>query len=168
MNATPIAVDEEGARPRRDISLWNLQENLTRLAEELAEAARRFDAAADNDSDPQPALEAMTPRQYFSSLLELRRTRERYFGSELFGEPAWDIMLELMLARVEDREVLSSQLQSHANAPAIVTRHYLEALVDAKLVDTFENASNTEDPCICLSSEAARRMAELYRARTRG
>jgi hypothetical protein len=168
MNATPNAVVEDEPRPRRPISLWNLQENLTKLAEELAEAARRFDAAADNDSDPQTALEAMSPRQYFTSLLELRRTRERYFGSELFGEPAWDIMLELMLARVEDREVLASELQSHASTPAIVTRHYLEALVDARLVDTFENAANVDDPCICLSSEAARRMAELYRARTRG
>lgn len=168
MNATPTPVAEDGPRSRRDLSLWNLQENLTRLAAELAEAARRFDAAADNDTDAEASLDAMTPRQYFSSLLELRRTRERYFGSELFGEPAWDIMLELMLARIDDREILSSQLKSHAGSPAVVTRHYLEALVEAKLVDRFDNASNVDDPSIVLSSEAARRMAELYRARTRG
>jgi hypothetical protein len=167
MNASPTPVTEGTPRSRRDISLWNLQENLTKLAEELAEAARRFDAAS-NDSDSEASIDAMSPRQYFTSLLELRRTRERYFGSELFGEPAWDIMLELMLARIEDREILSSQLKSHAGSPAIVTRHYLEALVEAKLVDKFENAANVDDPCIVLSSEAARRMAELYRARTRG
>ena len=168
MTATLTSVAEGEPRPRRDISLWNLQENLAKLAEELAEAARRFDAAADNDIDAQPSIEAMTPRQYFASLLDLRRTRERYFGNELFGEPAWDIMLELMIARIDDREILSSELRSHGNSPNVVTRHYLEALVEAKLVDMFDNAANVDDPSIALSSEAARRMAELYRARTRG
>jgi hypothetical protein len=168
MTATLNSVAEGEPRPRRDISLWNLQENLTKLAEELAEAARKFDAAAGEPDSAQPSIEAMSPREYFVSLLDLRRMRERYFGSELFGEPAWDIMLELMIARIEERELLASQLKSHSHSPNIVTRHYLEALVEAKLVDRFDNAGNIDDPCLSLSSEAARRMAELYRARTRG
>ena len=168
MTSTMTSVAEGDPRPRRNLSLWNLQENLAQLAEELAEAARKYDAAADDDSDAHPSIEAMSPRQYFASLLELRRMRERYFGSELFGEPAWDIMLELMLARVDEREVTTSELRSHTSSPQIVTRHYIDALVEAKLVDTFENARNIQDPFLSLSSEAARRMAELYRARMRG
>jgi len=164
---TSTSVAEESPLPRRDISLWKLQENLAKLAEELAEAARKFDAAGEGGT-AQPSIEAMTPREYFASLLDLRRLREHYFGNELFGEPAWDIMLELMLSRIDAREVLANELKSHSTAPNVVTRHYLEALVEAKLVEMFDNAANSEDPYVSLSSEAARRMAELYRARTRG
>lgn len=168
MTASLNPVAEGDPRPRRDLSLWNLHDSLARLAEELAEVARKFDAAAGNEASTPPSIEAMTPREYFSSLLDLRRLRERYFGSELFGEPAWDILLELMLARIDERELRASELTTHGNSPSVVARHYIEVMEQAKLVETLINTGNTEDPYLALSSEAALRMAELYRSRTRG
>lgn len=168
MSAILTSVAEDDTRPRSDISLWNLQENLARLADELAEAARKYDAAASIDTVATPSLEAMSPREYFVSLLDLRRMRERYFGSELFGEPAWDIMLDLMIARIDGREIRGSNIKPHGDAPDIVTKHYIQALAEAQLIDIFVNPDDVDDPSLSLSSEAARRMAELYRFRTRG
>ena len=96
------------------------------------------------------------------------RSRERHFGTELFGEPAWDIMLQLMLARIDERELKLGELSGNPAWPPAATRHYVAELVAAKLVDRFENAANHDDFYLSLSSEAARRMAELYRARMRG
>jgi hypothetical protein len=168
MTATPKPVAENESRRHRPVTLWNLQENLARLADELADAARKYDEASSGEVTGGPVLEDMTPHEYFSSLLELRRTRERYFGSELFGEPAWDVMLELMLARIDARDVKASELRAFEGTPGAAARHYLEALLEARLVESFDNAENLTDSFLSLSSEAARRMAELYRARMRG
>lgn len=163
---THPAVDD---RPQADqeLSLWSLHEKLATLTRELADAAQRTDALPGNDNLDSRSEEPCTPRSYFAGLLQLRRTRERYFGNSLFGEPAWDVMLELMIARIDQREIKMSDL-ANPNSLGIVTRQYVEALVDAKLVDQFENPENDNDPFLALSSETARRMAEIYRARMRG
>ncbi len=77
-------------------------------------------------------------------------------------------MLELMIARIHGCEMKVSELGAGTYAPGIVTRQYVDALAEAKLVERYEDAGNEADCLLALSSEAARRMAELYRARTRG
>ena len=166
VNANCLA--DDGGREDHAISLWNLHENLSRLADDLAEAAQMFDQAAPDKSREKPALDTMGPRAFFASLLDLRRNREKHFGIELFGEPAWDIMLQLMIARIDDKELRLSELIGNPASPPAATRHYVEELIQARLVDRFENAADERDFYLSLSSEAARRMAELYRARMRG
>ena len=168
MSANSNCLAEDGGRKNHAITLWNLQDHLSRLASDLAEAAQMFDKASSDAGKEPAAIEAMTPRAFFTSLLELRRMRERHFGTELFGEPAWDVMLQLMIARIDDKELRLSELAGNPASPAVVTRHYVEELIEAKLVDRFDNAEDERDFYLTLSSEAARRMAELYRARTRG
>ncbi|MBO9498441.1 MAG: hypothetical protein J7496_10450 [Novosphingobium sp.] len=152
------------------ISLWNLHKSLTRLADELAQAARETDVRAGNDnrSGNEAPAPAVSPRDYFEALLRQRRARDRYFGSTLFGEPAWDIMLELMIARIDGREMRVSELALASYAPDMATRQYIDALAEAKLIDLYEDTVAQDDCFLTLSSEAARRMAELYRARSRG
>lgn len=48
--------------------------------------------------------------RFLREMLQNRRQRDRLFGKELFGEPAWDILLELYLAELEDRRLLVSKL----------------------------------------------------------
>jgi len=157
---------QSGKRTGTDqtFGLWNLHENLHRLADELATAAREIQESAGNDN-PAPQAE---PRDYFQSLLQVRRTRDQYFGGAPFSEPAWDIMLELMLARIDGREMRVSELAASAAFPAGVMNGHLDALEQARLIDRFDNTENQNDHFIALSSEAARRMAELYRARMLG
>ena len=168
MSANANCLAGDGGRESQGLTLWNLHENLSRLTDDLAEAARLFDKAAPQAGSEQRAIDTMTPRAFFASLLGLRRIRERHFGIELFGEPAWDIMLQLMIARIDQRDLRVGELCASAASSPEATFQYINELVDAKLVDRFENAADTGDFFLSLSSEAARRMAELYRARMRG
>lgn len=43
-------------------------------------------------------------------LIDARRRRDALFAADLFGEPAWDMLLELYLAELEDRTVRVSKL----------------------------------------------------------
>ena len=168
MSANSNCLAVNGERKNHAITLWNLHDHLSRLATDLAEAAKMFDKASADTGRGPPAIEAMAPRAFFTSLLELRRMRERHFGTELFGEPAWDVMLQLMIARIDGTEFKLSELTGNSASPPIASRQYVEELIQARLVDRFENADNEPDFYLSLSSEAARRMAELYRARICG
>lgn len=43
-------------------------------------------------------------------ILKARQRRSEYFGADLFGEPAWDIILELFAAELEDRRISVTSL----------------------------------------------------------
>ncbi|KPL67683.1 hypothetical protein SZ64_05855 [Erythrobacter sp. SG61-1L] len=170
MNGPLTSVDQEETQEREGISLWNLHRDLTRLADELAGAARRADTGAEHDAHElsQASTSPTAPRDYFETLLTQRRERERCLGNELFSEPAWDIMLELMIARIDGREMRISELSASQENSGKFSSSYVDALVEAMLIERYECFEGSKDCFLSLSSEAARRMAELYRARMRG
>lgn len=168
MTADPVRAAKPVPRQGKALSLWNLQEALGRLADELAAAARRFDAMAGDTVSTVSTIEQMETRRYFESLIAMHRTRERYLGSEFFGEQAWDLLLELMIARIAGSDRRASELSIHETAGNAATKEIIDSLSASKLVDCFDNAEDQNDPYLTLSSEVARRMAELYRARMRG
>lgn len=143
---------EGNGRQRPAITLQNAMADISRLA-------------ADVRAKTGAASGTMTPREFFASLLDLRRTRERQRRSNGDSRPEWDIVLQLMVARIDGREPKLSELSA---ASAQEARQYVERLVEAGLVERFENIANPDDFCISLAGAAALRLAELYRARTRG
>src|SRR5438067_13561168 len=57
-----------------------------------------------------PAASAVTAGNFLlkvlvQEILRSRRQREKIFGDELFGEPAWDILLELFSAELAQRKL---------------------------------------------------------------
>lgn len=150
------------------ITLQNAIADISGLAEDLREIAQLFDSALPEGASARTTSDAMTPRLYFASLLDLLRTRGRQFSAELSGRPEWDIMLQLMIARIDGREPKLSELSRNVASPPQATRWRAEKLIEAGLAERFENVANPNDFCISLSGAAALRLAELYRARMRG
>lgn len=50
-------------------------------------------------------------------ILKLRESRGKFFSDALFGEPAWDMLLELYAAHLEDREESVSNLFIGSKCP---------------------------------------------------
>lgn len=79
------------------------------------------------------------PREHFADMARrtynLRRQRAAIFGNpDLFGEPAWDILLDLYIAQVEGKPVsVSSACIGSASAPTTGLR-WLGVLADHGLV----------------------------------
>ncbi|HWT31290.1 MAG TPA: hypothetical protein VN240_09735 [Propylenella sp.] len=63
-----------------------------------------------------------------------RRQRDRYFGIDLFGEPAWDILLDLYISRCEGRTVSTKRACIGAATTASTAIRWLRRLEEAKLV----------------------------------
>src|SRR5919107_3401876 len=66
-------------------------------------------------------------------LIRDRRLRDHFFRGALFADPAWDMLLELMAARLEGRRVAVSSLCIAAAVPATTALRWVKTLTDQGL-----------------------------------
>ncbi|UVO52903.1 MarR family transcriptional regulator [Sphingomonas sp. SUN039] len=64
------------------------------------------------------------------TMLRLRRQRDSLFAGELFADPAWDMMLDLMAARIERLKVAVSSLCIAAAVPPTTALRWIRTLTD--------------------------------------
>lgn len=69
-----------------------------------------------------------------ANVIRARHLRHRYFPEMLFGEPAWDMLLELLDAELDARQVTITNLCEAAGVPGSVGMRWLNSLVAEKLV----------------------------------
>jgi DNA-binding MarR family transcriptional regulator len=67
-------------------------------------------------------------------ILRERRRRNDFFRSELFGEPAWDMLLELYVHHLDQSRISVSGLCSFAGVPATTALRWIGNLERAGLV----------------------------------
>lgn len=96
--------------------LAQLSEEVGRMARTLANLAEtaprptRIDPAAFDPMPPLTADVAVAGAARVRALIRARRTRDQFFQSVLFADPAWDMLLDLMAARLEHKRVSVSSL----------------------------------------------------------
>ncbi len=85
-----------------------------------------------------PAQVAKQERQQKAKLarriISERRRREQTFGSELFADPAWDMLLDLYAAHQEQRQVSISSLCIAAAVPATTALRWIRTMADKGLL----------------------------------
>lgn len=81
-------------------------------------------------------------RKLATELRQSRHRRTEIFGeaSDGFGEPAWDILLELYAGGADERPMLAGLLTALINAPRSTTNVYLKYLSDHGII-TFEDGA---------------------------
>ena len=73
------------------------------------------------------------------SLYTSRRMRDRYFQSDLFGEPAWDMLLDLFVRGVQGKKTAVSSLCIASGVPPSTALRWIRTLHDAGLVTREES-----------------------------
>jgi hypothetical protein len=76
------------------------------------------------------------------SIIRARRLRDHFFRGELFADPAWDMLLDLMAARVEGQRVAVSSLCIAAAVPPTTALRWIKTLCDQGL---FVRVADPED-----------------------
>ena len=97
-----------------------LRRRVSRIAQRLA-------------GTPLDAPESGT-EDFVRGVIHARRLRFHFLPANLMGEPAWDILLELMLARIERRAVTVTALSEAGGIPGSVTWRWLNLLISQGLV----------------------------------
>jgi len=146
--------------------LQQLSEDVGRIAAILAslseEDAAAIEAAkgAEPDSRDEPGLEGATVR----AIIRARRLREQFFRGGLFADPAWDMLLDLMAARLEGTRVAVSSLCIAAAVPATTALRWIKALTDRGLFVRSADPQDGRRVYIALSDDAARALTAYLRA----
>jgi DNA-binding MarR family transcriptional regulator len=121
------------ASDKNAVRLRQLSDEVSRIAATLArlstgptQAARPVETGKDSDA---PAVSAETVR----AVIRARRLRSRYFSEELFADPAWDMLLDLLQAEIAHLRVPVSSLCIAAAVPATTALRWLKAMTSEGL-----------------------------------
>jgi hypothetical protein len=95
------------------------------------------------------------------SIIRARRLRDSYLKGGLFADPAWDMLLDLMAARVERQRVAVSSLCIAAAVPPTTALRWIKTLCDQGLFVRVADPEDGRRVFIELSAETAA-MMEAY------
>jgi DNA-binding MarR family transcriptional regulator len=139
--ALSLALAQRGRTSRySDIGSDRNAERLRQLSEEVSRIAStlaRLSVGPDTTrplvqpmpAGDMPAVSIETVRQ----VIRARRLRSRFFSEELFADPAWDMLLDLLQAEIAQLRVPVSSLCIAASVPATTALRWLKTLVDQGL-----------------------------------
>lgn len=149
----------EKATGRRSFPL-DAFEAAHRPASILRDGAGEGDDAGHGEPWPSGATNAGAIRD----IIRARRLREDLFGVGLFADPAWDILLDLMAARIEGRSVAVSSLCIAAAVPATTALRWIKQLTEAGLLCRVADPDDGRRVFIELTDRAATAMATYFAA----
>ena len=116
--------------------LLRLSEEVTRIAGTLAELSMKSDAprAVEQSESTESGSEPVVSPEAVRWVVKARRERARYLSNELFAEPAWDILLDLLSAELAQHRVAVSSLCIAAGVPATTGLRWISNMVDQGLL----------------------------------
>lgn len=120
--------------------LQQLSDEVTRIASTLSRLSAESPSVSAASGPPMDDV-APVSVQTVRSVIRARRLRNRYFGEELFADPAWDIMLDLLQAEIAQLRVPVSSLCIAAAVPATTALRWLKTMVQQGLL------VRRADPC---------------------
>ena len=145
------------------VRLRQLSDEVSRIAATLARLSVGPGAPAANRNEPLakgevPAVSIDTIRQ----VIRARRLRARYFDEELFADPAWDMLLDLLQAEIAQHRVPVSSLCIAAAVPATTALRWIKTMTDAGLFKRRADPHDGRRVFIELSREASEGMRRYF------
>ena len=121
-----VAGDKNAARLRQ------LSDEVSRIASTLARLSAGPQAAPPV-AEIAPAEVPQVSAEVVRSVIRARRLRTRFFSDDLFADPAWDMLLDLLQAEIAQLRVPVSSLCIAAAVPATTALRWLKTLTDRGL-----------------------------------
>ncbi len=149
---------DEVGRIAKTLAAFNDAPSLSGSPSSLSDAVLgyKFPKITRDDEDMSPAD--------IRAIIKLRRLRDRHFDPELFADPAWDMMLDLMAARAEHTRVSVSSLCIAAAVPATTALRWIKTLTDQGVFIRVADPTDGRRVFIELSDKAAGNIAKYFEA----
>ena len=106
-------------------------------------------------------VEWMLTKAY--EIYRFRRRRQRFFNPELFGEPAWDMLLDLFIARLKNDRISVTSACRAADVPSTTALRWLRLLEDANLIERLSNLTDQRVTWVRLTDHGANSMSDTMR-----
>ncbi len=179
-----IAVHMAGGQPvLRDVASEIDTQRLRRLADEVSRIARALSSLSSTDagsgrlaasalSDVQLSFRAeptdlatqtpMPTAEEVRRVLRIRRLRDQFFDASLFADPAWDMLLDLLAAELEQGQVAVSSLCIAASVPPTTALRWIKAMTDHGLFERCADPDDGRRIFIRLAQPAMNSMARYF------
>lgn len=160
---SPVGVGMEFGRIRAASSDNN--DNASRqtdlLPKQLGSALRLVE---DLPSTPAPIQQNQpVTERAIRSMIRLRRNRDYFFDSELFADPAWDMLLELYACHLGQQRISVTSLCAGAAVPATTALRWLAALQGKDLVERQRDPIDARRHFISLTDAGLDAMEGFFR-----
>jgi len=156
LSLSDVASDRNAERLRQ------LSDEVSRIASTLARLSTGPTAAPAAVHKPvapdAPAVSAETVR----SIIRARRLRGRYFEEELFADPAWDMLLDLLQAEISHLRVPVSSLCIAAAVPATTALRWLKTMVQKGIFVRRADPHDGRRVFVELAPEASQAMRAYF------
>jgi DNA-binding MarR family transcriptional regulator len=161
---------------------------LHRISDELAGFARALAQIAEKDEAPlkglaerpvsfrpapvsymQPFIEApkvietAITAEFVREVIKLRRMRDNHFASDLFADPAWDILLDLLASRLESRTVSVSSLCIAAAVPATTALRWITGMTESGILMRRMDPKDARRVFIELSDDVTEKLLAYFK-----
>ena len=164
--ATALANAPERAN---DVSKDPGAERLRQLSDEVSRIAATLARLSTEPPKPEPELRKPTeenvpdvPVDAVRSVIRARRLRGRYFPEDLFADPAWDMLLDLLQAEIAQLRVPVSSLCIAAAVPATTALRWLKSMTDKGIFVRRADPLDGRRVFVELSSEASMAMRRYF------
>lgn len=101
------------------------------------------------------AISASLTHGEIKALLRARRLREQFLPADLFADPAWDMILDLMAARLAGQRVSVSSLCIAAAVPPTTALRWIRQLTDRGVFSRIDDPADGRRVFIELTDNAA-------------
>lgn len=163
---------EFGALHRISDELAEFARTLSRMAEKqqergVSDKPVSFRPAPPGGFQAFPVRSARAPTANANMLRDIirkRRLRERFFGTELFADPAWDILLDLKAASLEGGQVSVSSLCIAASVPPTTALRWIATMTESGMLVRRQDPDDARRVFIELSDEAAAKLDDYFAA----
>jgi len=95
-------------------------------------------------------------------VIQQRQARAKFFDAELFADPAWDMLLDLVAAKGEKAQVSVTSLCIAAGVPATTALRWIRQMTEAGLFERVEDEADRRRAFIALSDRASDAMARYF------
>ena len=151
-----ITADKNAARLRQ------LSEEVSRIASTLARLSTGPTAAtpraAEEERGEIPPVSAETVR----AVIRARRLRARYFPEDMFADPAWDMLLDLLQAEIAQLRVPVSSLCIAAAVPATTALRWLKSMTQQGIFVRRADPHDGRRVFVELSPDASHAMRRYF------
>ena len=95
-------------------------------------------------------------------IIRQRQTRARFFDGDLFGDPAWDMLLDLTAARAEHSRVSVTSLCIASGVPPTTALRWIGQMSDAGLLERVDDETDRRRAFITLTEKASDAMSRYF------
>lgn len=95
-------------------------------------------------------------------IIRNRQLRAECFGSDLFADPVWDMLLDLAAARIERRRVSVSSLCLASGVPSTTALRWIRTMEASNLIRREDDEIDRRRSYLALSDRAFAAMARYF------